>query len=124
VITFSNACRILSSFKEDYLGEKHFKVHMNNLNNRKRKSIFREDNLLMSVRAFGEMSADDQFRKEIVIECCARHARAGYTSDMMAQIESLNDEINFDINHCDINPDISNHDLSVSVLDLNRNKNF
>ena len=85
------------------------------LNQRKRKSIYREENLLLSVRAFGEMSSNDQARREILAECCARHARAGYTSDMMKQIE-YKDEFNLDLNHCDINPDISNNDITAPLI--------
>ena len=55
-----------------------------------------------------------QNQKEILAECCSRHARAGFTKDMMSRIERI-DEENLDIIHCDIDPDISLQNISISV---------
>ena len=48
-------CRKLTTFKEDYLGDFHWKVNMDNLNPRRAKVIEREETLLKLVREFGDL---------------------------------------------------------------------
>ena len=61
LITFHKACAVLQKFKTDYIANKRSTVHRGNLNKRKRKTLVREDEILLLVREFDHLEGTFPF---------------------------------------------------------------
>ena len=108
-ISFPTVCRKLRAFKEDCLGDFHWKVNMDNLNPRRLKVIQREETLLELVREFGDLSFLEQFQEATIINYAFKFAMVNSFVELIPAIET-EVEIN-----SDLGPDqtLANFDLTV-----------
>lgn len=97
-ISFVSACRILQSFKEDYLGEFYWKINLNHLNPRGRKVVAREAGLLNLVREFDDLPLLQQNQIETIVNYCTNCAFVSVVAQILTTVEKP-DEDQLDLDH-------------------------